>query len=390
MGTVYREDRGAIRRRPKRTDEGYILAEGVAARPGVYTYTRADGTTFRELVDADVLAASAAGLARKPVTVLHPDRMVTPSTVREDMAGMTGERVLVDDGYIVVTTTITRDDGIRRIERDGWRELSCGYYADVDETPGVWTDADGVLHAYDCRQTGRKYNHLALVPRGRHGSEASLRIDSLEGAAVMADAAPPTPHEGAMLKFRIDGTQYQTDDADLVADVTRITTERDDAAAKLADATAATQTAQGELAATRAKLDEAEAKLAERGDGADAEKVQAAVDARLDALAVAAAVGLDVTEARKLDDVGLKRAIVAKAAPKLDGVAEAEGAVLDGMYRATVASVSRTDGLAKLAEAFRPAKREDGGDHGNDDFATRMDRAEAGFMAQLGPKRPAA
>lgn len=389
MSTVYREDRGTIRRRPQRTDEGYILAEGVAARPGVYTYTRADGSTFRELVDAEVLAASAATLARKPLTVLHPERMVTPSTVRDDMAGMTGERILIDDGYVIVTATVTRDDGIQRIERDGWRELSSGYYATVDETPGVWTDRDGVQHAYDCRQTDRRYNHLALVPRGRHGSEASLRIDSLEGAAVMADAAPPTPHEGAMLKFRIDGTQYQTDDADLVTDVTRITAERDTARADLDGLTEQVGALTGELATVRVQLDEAKAK-ADAAGTVDPAQVQAAVDARLDALAVAAVVGLDVDEARKLDDVALRRAIVSKAAPKLDGVAEAEGAILDGMYRATIASVSRTDGLAKLAEAFRPTKREDG-DGSNEDLATRMDKARRGFMDRLGPqKRPAA
>lgn len=70
MITVQRFDRGELRS-AVRTPEGYYLAEAYVARPGVYEYLNADGSTRRELILPEELhhADSLATLARKPVTL---------------------------------------------------------------------------------------------------------------------------------------------------------------------------------------------------------------------------------------------------------------------------------------------------------------------------------
>jgi hypothetical protein len=53
------------------------------------------------------------------------------------------------------------------------REVSCGYTCDCDPTPGKYEG-----ERYDCVQRNIRYNHVAIVARGRAGPEIRLHLDA--------------------------------------------------------------------------------------------------------------------------------------------------------------------------------------------------------------------
>jgi hypothetical protein len=185
--TVTRYDRGVAALLPaETTPEGYLLVEGIVARPGVYVYRRPDGSTHRELIPLTTLAdaASASTLARKPVTLAHPDAPVTPNTVGVVGVGDVGEEVTVlDTGHVRVRFAVRRADAIAAV-RSGVVELSPGYDVEIEVAPGV----DPTWGPYDAIQRRRSYNHLAIVDAARGGAVCRLRIDSED--ALMENEAP--------------------------------------------------------------------------------------------------------------------------------------------------------------------------------------------------------
>lgn len=140
MTTVQRYDRGELKS-AVRTDEGYVLAEGFAARPGVLEYQQADGSIRRELVPEEELhrAESLETLARKPVTLEHPKAdsgeqvFVAPENVQAFGVGDVSEEVEVVrlGGFVKIRMAVRRADAIEAIDR-GIRELSAGYTVDRD------------------------------------------------------------------------------------------------------------------------------------------------------------------------------------------------------------------------------------------------------------------
>lgn len=212
-----------------RTDEGYYLVEAYVARPGIYKYLRADGTTQLELVPEDELhdAESLGTLARKPVTYPHPLRkdnggMVSPSNVgRLQVGDVDGSVTIADNGFVAIKMAVRRSDAITAIER-GVVEMSPGYTVELDETPGV----DPVYGRYDAIQRRRRYNHAAIVHKARGGSRMRLRLDGHQA----------TTQEGpSMLRFLkilgIDDIRTDADDdtqADAVyAGIAQLIKERD-------------------------------------------------------------------------------------------------------------------------------------------------------------------
>lgn len=191
----WREDRGALLEPERRGNELFI--SGMAAKAGILTYQNADGTETRELVTWETLRDSAAGLGRAPVTLEHPDHDVTPDNWSELGVGDVGDRIKVheDTGYVQVQIAVRRADAITAIESGDKQELSPGYHAQIDPTPGVHPE----FGAYDAVQTARRYNHLAIVEQARGGRAIRLRTDSASTARAIdvlsgpAPAPPPSP-----------------------------------------------------------------------------------------------------------------------------------------------------------------------------------------------------
>lgn len=157
------------------TPEGWIKDAPVLTRTGIFTYTRADGSTVREYRPPEEVfnQDSMRGLAGIPITVEHPR-----------------QNVKHDSPVSIVGTVISegRRDGenlradliIHRPQLLGGRkELSLGYTVEIDPTPG---EVNG--ERYDAVQRKIRLNHLAAVKSGRAGN-ARLRLDS-SGNEVIA------------------------------------------------------------------------------------------------------------------------------------------------------------------------------------------------------------
>lgn len=269
------------------TSRGELTAAGgkrydaLVTRAGVLTYRRQDGSRWREYRPPEEVfdSESLATLRDAPVTDDHPTEMVTPDTFRTVSRGhVSGDPCR--DGERVAAQLAISDGGLLARVASGKREASCGYRCDVDSTPGVTPEGE----RYDAVQRNIRYNHVAIVHKGRAGSEIGIRLDS-EGNQI--------PMSEKRIE-RIDGAEYEIGTEAHAAAVAR----RDSAAA---DITKQIETLRAERDAAVARADELTAKLPEL------------VSARAELLGEAARLDADVaTEASERD---IKVAILGKLAP---------------------------------------------------------------------------
>lgn len=165
------------------TPQGFLKVPGFATRTGVFTYLSADGSVRRELRHPDDVFApeSLVTLKYAPVTIEHPPEMITPENVVMYSKGHTTERVEVNRDLVETDFIVEDQSAIDAIQKNGIRETSSGYVADIDEEEGEFNGAP-----YNFRQKNIRYNHVALVKRGRAGPEVRLRMDSAD-AIMKAD-----------------------------------------------------------------------------------------------------------------------------------------------------------------------------------------------------------
>lgn len=186
--TVRRYDKGELRR-AYRSPEGYLFVDAAVTRVGVFEYLQADGSIRRELRPPDeVMRADSLGtLGRKPVTLGHPDEPVTSENVGELGVGSAGEHVVcTEGGFVTVSLAIHRADAVVAVTEKRVQEVSCGYDCTLEYASGSWQG-----EPYDAIQRGIKYNHIAIVDRGRAGPQVRIRLD--EGDAMLVDAVGAVP-----------------------------------------------------------------------------------------------------------------------------------------------------------------------------------------------------
>lgn len=308
MTEVARFDRGQLTERMDMTPEGWLRGTAKVTRTGVLEYLNADGTVRRELRHPDeVFAAdSLASLKLIPVVNDHPAvRLLTKDNAALYTVGSTGDTVAITDSkYVSTSLVITGAAAIEAVKK-GKRELSLGYTATLVPEVGNY---DGM--PYEFRQTGIRYNHLAIVDRARVGSAARLNLDA-------ADAVEVQPLEKkAMPKITLDGIDYEAAQEVINA----LTRARQDA--QEAKSSVATLTKDAEV--LKAKLDSATTELKAEKEKDHADSISKAVKARLAVLDAAAKAALPSEVTAKLDtmsDADIQRAVILAKQPdaKLDG-----------------------------------------------------------------------
>ena len=185
--TVFRYDRGGALRRPETTSQGFLRADGHAARVGIYEYRGDGGKITRELRPAEEVfhPDSLASYDAAPITIEHPaDKEVNAENVRRHEVGTVSGAGRRDGDHVAITTVI-KDARAIKLVKAGKQELSPGYKIELDETPGA-----DIRYAYPGNPTGRydavqrniRVNHQALVDRARGGSTIRLRMDAAERA----------------------------------------------------------------------------------------------------------------------------------------------------------------------------------------------------------------
>lgn len=151
----------------KKTDEGFILDKPIIGRTGLLRYQNADGSDrweYRppeEAFNADSLAS----IRGKPITIKHVAMANADNASSLPIVGSVLSNGFQDGNNIRADVSIFSLPNADR-------ELSCGYSLDLDETPGTTPDGKH----YDAVQRNIKYNHLAIVPKGRAGN-ARLNMD---------------------------------------------------------------------------------------------------------------------------------------------------------------------------------------------------------------------
>jgi hypothetical protein len=174
--------------KPRRTSDGYLVADVRAGRVGIQTYRGVEvGKPEQHLVrvyrpEEEVFKdAAMASFTSIPVTLDHPSELVSSKNWRKFAVGFTGEGIARDGGFLRVPLTLKDEDAIAAVD-SGKRELSFGYTCDLDFTAGVTEDGQ----EYDAVQRSLHGNHLAIVNAGRAGPECRIGDNSTHGGQAMA------------------------------------------------------------------------------------------------------------------------------------------------------------------------------------------------------------
>lgn len=239
LNDVARFDRGQVKGDAFITDEGYIKANAIVTRTGVFLYKNPDGTIRKELRHPDQVFKidSLDTMKMIPVTNGHPqERLVTAENAKRLAIGYTGETITQDGEFVLSNLLITDLASVKDVTERNRRELSLGYTVDLIPEEGSYEG-----QPYNFRQTNIKYNHLSIVDNARAGSEARIALDSFDAEEILIEEA-----NMAKRKVKIDDDEILMEDnvanqveqllarvANLEAERSRIAEERDRLAAEL-------------------------------------------------------------------------------------------------------------------------------------------------------------
>ena len=333
---------------------GWLRASAALTRTGVFAYRKEDGSIRRELrppqeVFRSDLMPLYAGL---PLTVGHPDVFLDASTTRAHQVGsISSPRREADK--LVADLLITDLAAIEQVQR-GVRQISIGYEAELDPTPGVWMG-----QPYDAVQRRITPNHIAIVDRGRAGPECAIRLDQGD----------------TMLDLTIDGNSVTVSPEMFSAVLTALGMDpanppqtlelcygpQDPAAAPTMDkapapAAPAPAAKADSMDALQARLDSLQAQLAAKPDET---KIRESVRNRIKLESVAEAHGVRFDSAMSDD---LLRAAVVKQLEGVD-VSAKSSAYIEARYDSAVEARSARDEqvrqVAKSTTAPDTAKRID-------------------------------
>lgn len=239
LNSVARFDRGQVKGDAFITDEGYIKANAIVTRTGVFLYKNPDGTLRKELRHPDEIfkVESLDTLKMIPVTNGHPsERLVTAENAKRLAIGYTGETVTQDGEYVLSHFMITDLESVKDVMERKRRELSLGYTVDLIPEEGSYNG-----QPYNFRQTNIKYNHLSIVDNARAGSEARIALDSSDAEEILMEEAIM-----AKRKVKIDNEEILMEDnvaerieqllariANLEAEKSKLAEEKDKLSAEL-------------------------------------------------------------------------------------------------------------------------------------------------------------
>lgn len=294
----------------RRRDDGYLVADARIARTGIQTYLgrevgRADMATVavyrpgEEVFSAETLKSA----AHRPVTNDHPPELVTSANWKKYAVGQSGDEVSGEGIYIRVPLMVSDGEAISDVE-GGKRELSAGYTCDLDWTAGTTPDGQ----AYDAIQRNIRMNHVAIVQRGRAGSEVRIGDGAAPwGVSPFATADERKPDMPDNLRtVMVDGLSVSVTDQGAQA-IDKLLRERDTARQATTDAAAAHQTAlaakDAEIAKRDATIDDLKSKQLTDAD------LDKRVAARAGLITLAAAIAKDVKTAG-LSDNEIRAAVV--------------------------------------------------------------------------------
>jgi uncharacterized protein len=317
----------------RRTADGYLVTEARCVRTGIQLYT-GDEVGKPEMAVVRVLrpegevfkADSLRSFAHIPITNDHPAEAVTSANWRDLAVGEAGDEVLRDGQRLRIPLIVKDASAIALIE-GGKRELSAGYTCTLDWTAGTTAEGD----AYDAIQRNITANHVAIVDRGRAGSEC--RIGDTEPHKWGIAPIPPTtdketvPMDVNLRTVVVDGLSVSTTDQGAQA-IAKLQKDLESSAAKLTDAASehakALATKDADLAKKDAEIDALKAKVL------DAAALDKLVQARADLIDAAKKVAPKI-ETKGLSDADIRKAAVIAVRGE-DAVKDKSDAYIDAAF----------------------------------------------------------
>ncbi|MBC3540650.1 DUF2213 domain-containing protein [Rufibacter sediminis] len=358
---IYRYDKGEIKGEATRTDEGYVRADSIVTRTGVFLYQNADGSIRRELRHPDDVfeAVSLDTLKMIPITNGHPEqKLVNSANAKELQIGTTGENIKVDGRFIRAPLVLTHADGVEALDA-GRKELSLGYTVDLEKVDGEYNG-----ERYDHRQRNIRYNHLAIVDRGRAGPSARIHLDS--GDAKQTEGVGMTDN---LKTVTLDGLDYKAS-PEVAKAYEKAVKRDDDLQTKLDAAEQAAADAKAETEKVKAALDAAKEQAETKND---AQEIQKAVKARLDLERTATKVLKADAQISEMSDADIKKAVILAKHPSanLDGQTDI---YIQARFDAVAEIVANEKGVADQRQQMN--ERNDGSNP-NDTVKARNDMADA-------------
>lgn len=198
------------------TAQGYLRADAYATRAGVFEYYLPDGNVYRELrPESEVFSQdSLQTLAGVALTDDHPMEPLSPENTHKYQVGHVSDSVSKEGDKVKVNLVITEDRCIKKVSERKKDQLSCGYFCDLDPTPGTWNGIE-----YDAVQKNIRYNHLSIVDVGRAGPDVKVKLDTQQDDQnikfknfLTQDAANGVlieKKEQTLMKFKVDGVEYE-------------------------------------------------------------------------------------------------------------------------------------------------------------------------------------
>jgi len=294
--------------KPRRTADGYLIAEAKAVRTGIQLYSgdevgKPDMTVVRvyrppEEVFAD---ASLQSFTHAPITNDHPKDMVTAENWKDLAIGEVSTAAKKDGEWVHLPLILKDAAAIAAVEA-GKRELSAGYLCELDWTSGVTPDGQ----PFDAQQRNIKINHLALVDRARAGSQARIGDGANWGPAPLSDATPEKEPPMTLKTVTVDGIPVEVTDQGATV-IATLQQRLADAAKKASDTEAAHAAAiadlNKQLATKDAEIDDLKGKVLD----------QAAIDKlvadRANLVTLAGKIAKDV-KTDGLTDADIRKAVV--------------------------------------------------------------------------------
>jgi hypothetical protein len=319
--------------------EGFITGTPIVTNVGVFTYRDKDGKIIRELRPPEEVfdENSLNTLRLKPITNNHPKDLVTIDNVKKYEIGTTGDSVYKDSYAVSVPISIRDEKSINDI-KNGKRALSCGYIADLDFTPGNWMGVP-----YDAIQRNIRYNHVAIVDKGRAGDLAVMRLDSNEAILINDSLYIDNNDDGGknmsdnLKRIVLDGVDYQAE----AAVVTAYTQIKKDNEKVKKDFDNFKTEKQKELSQLQANLDTANDKLNKANEEIEKlknetisdEAIEKAVQEKVELKDNAKKAGIEKTDGKS--NLDIKKEIIMKVFPeaKLD---EKDVIYIDARYDSAI------------------------------------------------------
>ena len=329
-------------------ENGFLVDTPVVARLGVQVYYMDDGRTVREFRPAEEVFKdeSLASYQGKPMTLDHV--FVNSENAKEVVVGSVTGKAEPLGSSVVAPIVVYDNTAIQEAMAGNAKELSVGYSAILDETPG-WgdpitgeyvlksdgeqSDAPEGWQEFDAIQRDIKVNHLAMVYRGRAGI-AKLNMDGEQENPYTTDVDINKEDKQEMIKIKLDGAQEFEVAPEIASHIEALNAKAD--------------TAIAERDALKAKVDAMPAEIE-----AAVAKAKADSDALAALVAVAAEAGV---KADGLDAKGIKVAYV-KEISGLD-VSEKSDAYIDAAFDIA----KESDKMAEVRKATTASDKSDSAD----------------------------